>query len=222
MRLSVMRDASRPDLCTAYRANGEVIGQFGYRLNGHISTAGSQELTFGVVAARVRFQQPPGQHGALWLQPSVPVPGATESAEGGAEIDVIEWFGAGLPSGGLSGSVYYPTTSGQVKAGGWDRRPRLLPERHEGLLVVELPRLQRGVEPRRLCLPRRRPGDMAHQCRGVRAAGVPHPEPALLRLRVALPNLGGEEQPAAAHVRRLGAVLALRRVGGCIGLIASR
>ena len=123
VRLSVMRDPARSELCTAYRANGEVIGQFNYRLNGHISTAGRHDLTYGVVAARVRFQQPPGQHGAFWLQPSVPVPGATSAAEGGAEIDVIEWFGAGLPSGGLSGSVYYPTSSGQVKAGGWITDP---------------------------------------------------------------------------------------------------
>jgi beta-glucanase (GH16 family) len=123
VRLSVIRDSARSDLCTALRANGDVIGQYNYRLNGHISTAGHQELTYGVVAARVRFGQSPGQHGALWLQPSVPVPGATNPAEGGAEIDVIEWFGAGLPSGGLSGSVYYPTTSGQAKTGGWIADP---------------------------------------------------------------------------------------------------
>jgi hypothetical protein len=123
VRLSVLRDPARSEPCTAYRANGDVIGDFAYRLNGHISTAGKQELTYGVVAARVRFQQPPGQHGAFWLQPSVPVPGATSAAEGGAEIDVVEWFGSGLPSGGLSGSVYYPTSSGQAKAGGWISDP---------------------------------------------------------------------------------------------------
>ena len=74
VRLSVIRDPARSEPCTAYRANGDVIGEFNYRLNGHISTAGRQELTYGVVAARLRFQQPPGQHGAFWLQPSVPVP----------------------------------------------------------------------------------------------------------------------------------------------------
>jgi beta-glucanase (GH16 family) len=123
VRLSVIRDPARSELCTAYRANGDVIGDFSYRLNGHISTAGQQALTYGVVAARVRFQEPPGQHGAFWLQPSVPVPGATSAADGGAEIDVTEWFGAGLPSGGLSASVYYPTSSGQAKAGGWIANP---------------------------------------------------------------------------------------------------
>jgi beta-glucanase (GH16 family) len=123
VRLSVIRDPARSDLCTAYRANGDVIGDFSYRLNGHISTAGRQELTYGVAAARVRFQQPPGQHGAFWMQPSAPVPGATNPADGGAEIDVAEWFGSGLNSGGLSSTVYYPTSTGQVKAGGWIADP---------------------------------------------------------------------------------------------------
>ena len=123
VRLSVIRDPARSDLCTAYRKSGEVIGEFSYRLNGHISTAGRQELTYGVAAARVRFQQPPGQHGAFWMQPSAPIPGATTAAEAGAEIDVIEWFGEGLNSGGLSSTVYYPTSGGQVKAGGWIADP---------------------------------------------------------------------------------------------------
>jgi len=117
VRLSVMRDPSRTDRCAAYRANGVPLGEFDYRLNGHISTAGHQELTYGVAAARMKFQQLRGQHGAFWLQPSVPVAGATSAAEGGAEIDVIEWFGEG--SGGLASSVYYPTPTGQAKAGGW-------------------------------------------------------------------------------------------------------
>ncbi len=123
VRLSVIRDPARSDLCTAYRSNGTLIGQFSYRLNGHISTAGRQDLTYGVAAARVKFQQPPGQHGAFWMQPSAPVPGATTAAEAGAEIDVIEWFGAGLNSGGLSSTVHYPTSGGQVKAGGWITNP---------------------------------------------------------------------------------------------------
>lgn len=117
VRLSVMRDPSRTDRCAAYRANGDPLGEFDYRLNGHISTAGHQDLTYGVAAARMKFQQLRGQHGAFWMQPSVPVAGATSAAGGGAEIDVIEWFGEG--SGGLAGSVYYPTPTGQAKAGGW-------------------------------------------------------------------------------------------------------
>ena len=147
----------------------DVIGEFSYRLNGHISTAGRQDLTYGVVAARVRFQEPPGQHGAFWLQPSVPVPGATSAAEGGAEIDVIEWFGGGLPSGGLSGLGLLPDQRRPGEGGRLDHRPQLVPQRPGRLLVVELPRLQRRVEPRRLRLPHRRPGDLAHQCRGLRS-----------------------------------------------------
>ena len=118
VRLSVIRDDSRSDLCTAYRLNGTVIGQFNYRLNGHISTAGRYDLTYGVAAARMKFQQSRGQHAAFWMQPSSPVPGATSAAQGGAEIDVIEWFGDTGTNGGLAGSVYYPTGTGTAKAGG--------------------------------------------------------------------------------------------------------
>jgi beta-glucanase (GH16 family) len=119
VRLSVLRDESRSDTCTAYRANGTEIGQFNYRLNGHISTQGSADLTYGVAAARVKFQQSRGQHGAFWLQPTAPVPGASSATEGGAEIDVIEWFGTGGANGGLTSSVYYPTGNGTAKSGGW-------------------------------------------------------------------------------------------------------
>lgn len=117
VRLSVLRDVSRTERCTARRANGDVIGDFDYRLNGHISTQGAADLTHGVAAARVKFQQSRGQHGAFWLQPTTPVAGATSAADGGAEIDVIEWFGEG--SGGLASTVYFPTSNGTVKSGGW-------------------------------------------------------------------------------------------------------
>jgi beta-glucanase (GH16 family) len=123
VRLSVMADLERTSECTAYRMDGSVMGQFRYRLNGHISTHGMADLTYGVAAARIKFQQSRGQHGSFWFQPTTPVPGATAAAEGGAEIDVVEWFGDGGPNSGLSGSVYYPTTSGRAKAGGWIADP---------------------------------------------------------------------------------------------------
>jgi len=36
---------------------------------------------------------------------------------------VIEWFGDGGASGGLASSVYFPTSGGTVKAGGWIADP---------------------------------------------------------------------------------------------------
>jgi beta-glucanase (GH16 family) len=124
VRLSVVADPARlTEACAAYRKDGSLIGQFTYRLNGHISTQDVVDLTYGVAAARMKFPQGRGQHGAFWLQPTAPVPGATSAATGGAEIDVIEWFGDGGANGGLSGSVYHPTPSGQAKEGGWITAP---------------------------------------------------------------------------------------------------
>ena len=164
VRLSVMRDPARPDLCTAYRANGEVIGQFNYRLNGHISTAGRHDLTYGVVAARVRFQPRPAS-----TLPSgcsrVPVPGEASAGRRGAEIDVIERFGAGLPERrpvGVRSTPRLPAgrdgKRGITEPGSYIKAGRFV--------LVEVPRVQRRVEPRRLRLPHRRPGDLAHQSRG--------------------------------------------------------
>ncbi len=123
VRLSVLADPARSDLCTAYRKDGSVIGQYRYRLNGHIGTQLSADLRYGVAAARVRFPQSRGQHGAFWLQPTAAVPGSTSPTDGGAEIDAVEWFGEGGANGGLASNVYYPTPAGQVKAGGWVADP---------------------------------------------------------------------------------------------------
>jgi beta-glucanase (GH16 family) len=123
VRLSVLADPARSDLCTAYRKDGSLIGQFRYRLNGHIGTQLSNDLRYGVAAARVRFPQSRGQHGAFWLQPTAAVPGSTSPTDGGAEIDAVEWFGEGGANGGLASNVYYPTPAGQVKAGGWVADP---------------------------------------------------------------------------------------------------
>ena len=63
MRLSVLRDPAMPaGSCTAYKQDGTVIGNFDYRLNGHVSTDGHQFLKYGVVAARIKFQPRQGQH----------------------------------------------------------------------------------------------------------------------------------------------------------------
>ena len=82
-------------------------GTHDYYLNGHVSTERKFAFTYGVAAARVRFQEGRGQHGAFWLQRlgGEQVPGDAERS--GAEIDVVEFFGEGYPEGGLSSSVYY-------------------------------------------------------------------------------------------------------------------
>ena len=112
LRLSVIRDPSMaPGSCTAYKKDGSVIGNFDYRLNGHVSTDGHQYLKYGVVAARIKFQKRQGQHASLWMQPQNPtyIPNAFE---GGAEIDIIEYFGDGVPNGGLTSFIYNPHPTG--------------------------------------------------------------------------------------------------------------
>jgi len=134
MRLSVLRDPAMPaGSCTAYKQDGTVIGNFDYRLNGHVSTDGHQFLKYGVVAARIKFQPRQGQHASLWMQPQDPtyIPNAFE---GGAEIDIIEYFGDGVPNGGLTSFVYNPTASGvSQKIGGWIKKPeRYLSDKKDG------------------------------------------------------------------------------------------
>jgi hypothetical protein len=95
LSLSVIDDPARVDPCTFTNNQGVEQSTF-YRLNGHVGTQGRFEYKYGVAAARIRFQDLRGQHGAFWMQAPVP--------ESGAEIDAIEWFGTG--SSGLSSGVW--------------------------------------------------------------------------------------------------------------------
>jgi beta-glucanase (GH16 family) len=91
----------------------------GYYLNGHISTEQSFSFTYGVAAARVKFQKPRGMHGAFWLQaPSFgAVPG--DAKQSGSEIDAVEYFGSTYPDGGLASFTYYRDKDGNsAKTGG--------------------------------------------------------------------------------------------------------
>jgi beta-glucanase (GH16 family) len=134
LRLSVVRDpALPPGTCPAYKKDGTLIGQYDYRLNGHISTEDHQYLKYGVVAARIKFQRRQGQHASLWMQPQDPtyIPNALQ---GGAEIDIIEYFGDGVPNGGLTSFIYNPQPSGvPQKIGGWIKEPeRFLSAERDG------------------------------------------------------------------------------------------
>lgn len=113
LRLSVLDD---PDAGTCDAFEDEVHD---YRLNGHVGTEGNYDFTYGVAAARVRFHSERGQHGSFWMQaPDGHKAGGPE--EGGAEIDVIEYFGDGHPEGGLTSFTYWFDDEGElVKQGGW-------------------------------------------------------------------------------------------------------
>lgn len=131
LRLGVVSDPTQPARsCAATKADGTPLGNFDYRLNGHVSTQGRYFLRYGIVAARIKFQKLQGQHASLWMQPQFPtyIPNAFE---GGAEIDIIEYFGHGTRSGGLTSFVYAPKPSGGAeKIGGWISNPeRFLSEK---------------------------------------------------------------------------------------------
>ena len=107
LALSVMADPARQDLCTFVNGQGQEESTF-YRLNGHVGTQGRFAYKYGVAAARVKFQDARGQHGAFWMQPS--------GTGYGAEIDVIEWFGTG--SSGLGMGVWDYSSGVQTRAAG--------------------------------------------------------------------------------------------------------
>ncbi len=123
VELSVLVDKSKGHkLCTAKRADGSKVGKFKYRLNGHISTEGRASLRYGVAAARMKFQKSRGQHASFWLQPNV-MTGSKDAQTGGAEIDVIEWFGHPTRNGGLTSFIYHPSKKGPVKVGDFIDKP---------------------------------------------------------------------------------------------------
>ena len=112
VRLSVIKDPYRNDLCTA-KQDGKVVGKYAYRLNGHISTEDKVSFKYGFAAARMKFQKARGQHASFWMQPDTEGPG-------GAEIDVIEYFGKGAAQGGLTSFTYHRDSRGKlIKTGNW-------------------------------------------------------------------------------------------------------
>ena len=81
--------------------------------NGMIGTGEDTEpgfsATYGLFAARVKFQSGRGQHGSFWMQ---------GSGEGSAEIDVAEYFGDGRSDGGISSFVHKTAADGTVTSVG--------------------------------------------------------------------------------------------------------
>ena len=93
--------------------------KFPQRLNGHVGTEESYSFTYGYAAARIRTQSARGQHSAFWMQP---VGGqlAGGPAVGGAEIDIMEYFGDDHPEGGLTSFTYFLDEDGKKQTvGGW-------------------------------------------------------------------------------------------------------
>ena len=103
----------------------------------------------------------PRPHASFWLQPRGLLRYGT--TPWGAEIDVVEWYGADDRRGGMTSAVYRPTPTGAKVA---DRRPlprhRLVPGLAIGSLVAQLPRVLGGVDADGVRLPHRRARDLAY------------------------------------------------------------
>ena len=116
LQLSVLLDPARADeRCRPRNGKDDLIGSYRYRLNGHVMP-NAHYFRYGVLAARIKFQKMQGQHASLWMQPAISE-STTDSATGGAEIDVIEWFGEGTANGGLTTFIYKLSEDGPVKVG---------------------------------------------------------------------------------------------------------
>ena len=93
--------------------------EFPFRLNGHVGTEGRYGFTYGFAAARIKTQSARGQHAAFWMQ-SVGGQQAGGAKKGGAEIDVMEYFGDDHPEGGLTSFTYFLDKDGEKQTvGGW-------------------------------------------------------------------------------------------------------
>jgi hypothetical protein len=111
VRLSVLPDPGLTgETCASYDEQGRQTGTHTYRLNGHISTQSAFDFQYGVAAARIRFQRQRGQHGAFWMQPRGLLD--TGPTPWGAEIDVVEWYGASRGRERMSTSVHRHTEGG--------------------------------------------------------------------------------------------------------------
>jgi len=120
LRLSVLPDPTMTALCAPWVPEDSLdsapAGTFRYRINGHVSTEDTADFTYGVAAARMKFQQSRGQHASFWLQPRGLLKHGT--TPWGAEIDVIEWFGEDERRGGLMSNVYRPSAEGtKIRSG---------------------------------------------------------------------------------------------------------
>jgi beta-glucanase (GH16 family) len=93
--------------------------KFPQRLNGHVGTQGRYDFTYGFAAARIKTQSARGQHAAFWMQ-SAAGQKPLGPKKGGAEIDVMEYFGDDHPQGGLTSFTYFLDKQGKKQTiGGW-------------------------------------------------------------------------------------------------------
>ncbi len=120
--LSSMPDPNAAEPCPVKDKAGNVVGYYPYRLNGHVSTQSTADFQYGVAAARMRFPRQLGQHASFWLQPRGLL--TTGTTPWGAEIDVVEWYGANKDKRRMAMAVHAPQPDGSKRQiGGTIRDP---------------------------------------------------------------------------------------------------
>jgi hypothetical protein len=113
LRLSSMPDPLAHGRCLVRDTHQRPLGRFPYRLNGHVSTEHSADFLYGFAAARMRFPRILGQHAAFWMQPRGLLDFGT--TPWGAEIDVVEWYGAGRGKQRMASAVHAPMPDGSKR-----------------------------------------------------------------------------------------------------------
>jgi beta-glucanase (GH16 family) len=85
---------------------------------GMIGTQGLFQQKYGYFEARIKFQGMQGHHGSFWLQSPTYGKVLDDPGKSGAEIDIIEYFGAGRKDRGAAVNIYWnPYKPKPVRAG---------------------------------------------------------------------------------------------------------
>ena len=113
LQLSALADPDATKPCYTYDEHGNPLGTYPhrYRINGHVSTQYSADF---LLRRRRRADEVPAgpRLARVVLAPAARAPHATARRPWGAEIDVVEWYGADDRRGGLTSTVYRPTPDG--------------------------------------------------------------------------------------------------------------
>lgn len=125
--VSVAGGSARFLLSEIIPAQDPVTCPHGEFTNANIGTGPTYAFTFGIMAARIKFQRQDGQHGAFWSQPTYPPASEGAIPPLGAEIDAVEYFGDRFRKGAVQHSIYWKTPDGEAhKVGGAENRNYLL------------------------------------------------------------------------------------------------
>ena len=110
LQLGIGLDPERAGQTCSYTTDKYGAGTSPYLVNAQVDSREAFHFTYGIAAARVRWQQPQGMHGGFWLLPSGgKIPGRPDL---GTEVDVVEYFGQDSLKGGFGAFVHHLDAAG--------------------------------------------------------------------------------------------------------------